>query len=202
MLIEKCDQNDIIYKLCEACILNYETTLNEAYIDLLLETDSGPQLKPNATDDEIAAYVINRTTWEAEQHSKNPFESIKYIDELDKNNGGNKMLSRWGQPQLELVKTNAFWNHKTTKRITQGLLAGALAAGVTEGIHSYKNKPHSVIAKKIAALRGLLLKYQKKMNLSKNNSEKSLLKKVCYKIMNTIDTLLKFLQKKTDKYFR
>mgnify|MGYP007069954024 CR=1 FL=1 len=93
--------------------------------------------------------------------------------------------------------------------VKAGLIATGLAAGGTavaaaggygayKAIQAYRNKPRSVIAKKIASLRKL---YAKTMHNFKNASDSGLknrLKHVAGKILEAIDKLLGFLQRKAD----
>ena len=71
--------------------------------------------------------------------------------------------------------------------------------GVGEAIKSiaeYRNKPKSIIAKKIASLRHIYSKYME--SAQKHPEKASIFKKVAAKILSVIDKLLGFLQAKAD----
>ena len=176
---------------------DHQIPLNEFFFG----NEKPPVFPENPTDENIAAYVVALTNYEAHQVSDNPFKSAKYLDEIDKQNGGNQMLSRWGQPQLNLIKSNAFWSHKNTKRAMVAIPAMALAASIGQGIYKYKMQPKSVIAKKIYSLRKALNKYQKKLKTSRLSKERNILKLVCSKLIKAISILLHFLEKKSDHLF-
>jgi hypothetical protein len=73
--------------------------------------------------------------------------------------------------------------------------AGAGLAGYL-AYKQYKNKPKSVIGKRIAALRKVYTKFMKKAQSAKDSGIANKLKKVAAKILSVIDKLLEFLQKK------
>lgn len=198
MLAVRCDTSDQIYKLCEYCFTQYENTLDESYISIFLEeADDGPQLKAGANDDEIAEYVRARVPYEAQKLSSNPFKVMDIIDQWDKEGGNLHFPARTGHNQKDLIKATAFWNHKNTRRA----IRVATAAATLAGIYKYKTQPKTVISKKIAALRKILMKYQKRMQGNILFKEKNILKQICAKIIKAINILLKFIQQKSDKYF-
>lgn len=73
--------------------------------------------------------------------------------------------------------------------------AGAVGAyGLYKGIQSYRNKPKSIIGRKVAALRKV---YQKYLEQARKYPEKAgIFKKIASKILGAIDQLLGFLQRK------
>ena len=56
----------------------------------------------------------------------------------------------------------------------------------------YKNKPKSVIGKRIAALRNIYRKYM--LSAQKNPSKAGIFKKIAAKILSVIDKLMGYLQ--------
>lgn len=76
-------------------------------------------------------------------------------------------------------------------------IAGAGAAGIAgilKGIQVYRNKPKSIIGRKIASLRKV---YQKYLEQARKYPEKAgVFKKIASKILGAIDQLLGFLQRK------
>ena len=65
-------------------------------------------------------------------------------------------------------------------------------------ILAYKNRPKSVIAKKIASFRALYAKVMHRFQNASDSGIKNRLKHVAAKILETIDKLLGFLQRKAD----
>lgn len=62
----------------------------------------------------------------------------------------------------------------------------------------YENKPRTLLAKKIAALRNIYSSWMKKANSSKDPGIVARLKQGAAKILQVIDKLMEFLQKKAD----
>lgn len=78
-----------------------------------------------------------------------------------------------------------------------GGTAGA-AYGVFKAVQAYRNKPKSVIAKKIASLRSIYSKWMKRAQSSRDSGIAAKLKRGAAKILQVIDKLMAFLQRKTD----
>ena len=79
---------------------------------------------------------------------------------------------------------------------------GVGLAGIGAGIYAvsnYRNKPKSVIAKRIAALRKTYAGFMQKAKDAPNEGIKNRLKKVASKILGVIDKLLELMQKGADK---
>ena len=81
--------------------------------------------------------------------------------------------------------------------------AGALAAkglpALAKKVQDYRNRPKSVIAKKIAALRRIYQEWMNKARQSKDSGIASKLKKASAALLSVIDRLLAFLQQKSDR---
>ena len=73
---------------------------------------------------------------------------------------------------------------------------GAALAGGIYAVNQYRNKPKSVIGKRIAALRNIYSKFMRDAQKAPNEGVKNKLKKVAAKILGVIDKLMAFLQKK------
>ena len=80
-------------------------------------------------------------------------------------------------------------------------MLGAFTIGSIAKISEYRNKSKPVIAKKIASLRKILMKFQKKAEKARGTKEGNILTTICGKIAGAINTLLKFIEEKTIKYF-
>ena len=109
------------------------------------------------------------------------------------------------QKQDELNKKyeeelNSESNHQNGGNNSSSLKYGAAAAGAGLAGYlaykQYKNKPKSVIGKRIAALRKVYSKFMKRAQSAKDSGIANKLKKVAAKILSVIDKLLEFLQKK------
>lgn len=85
-----------------------------------------------------------------------------------------------------------------------GLIAGGIAAyrkhkqAPDLNVDKYKNQPRSVIAKRIASLRHIYADFLTRAKAAPNEGVKNKLKKVAAKILEAIDKLLAFLQRKAD----
>jgi hypothetical protein len=78
------------------------------------------------------------------------------------------------------------------------MAAGAAGAGLAGYLayKQYKNKPKTVIGKRIAALRKVYAKFMKRAQSSSDKGLAAKLKKVAAKILSVIDKLMEFIQKK------
>ena len=86
-------------------------------------------------------------------------------------------------------------NNKVKTALGVGLGAAAIGGGIY-AYKQYKNKPRSVIAKRIAALRGIYKKFM--LNAQKNPQKANVFKRIAAKILSVIDKLLHYLQNKAD----
>ena len=210
MLIAAITESDPIYQFCEACVTRYVETEDESWISLLSEqnqmTDSQMMasmqkvLNPGNSNFEEVPGTFNMVVNDAHaRHSVNPFAALGSAMKIG------DLPSRAAQigihqPQGRYIKTMTFWQHKNAQKAMNALVGGGIGLGALYKLHEYRNKPKTVIAKKIASLRKILAKFKAKVAGSKSEQEKSMLKKICAKIIGAIETLLKFAQKKSDKY--
>ena len=84
------------------------------------------------------------------------------------------------------------------KKLAIGVGLGSAAALGLHAINQYRNKPKSVIAKRIAALRNVYSKFMRDAQGAPNEGIKNRLKNIAAKILGVIDKLMAFLQKKAD----
>ena len=89
-------------------------------------------------------------------------------------------------------------NSSGGSNVAKYALAAGLGAGALYAIKQYQDKPKSVIAKRIAALRNIYSKFMREAQKSPNEGIKNKLKKVAAKILGVIDKLMGFLQRKAD----
>lgn len=88
--------------------------------------------------------------------------------------------------------SGALW----TKLAMAGI--GAAIGGGLLDYNQYRNKPKSVIAKRIAALRQTYAKFMQRSQSAPNEGIRDRLKHVAAKILGVIDKLMSFLQRKAD----
>ena len=99
-------------------------------------------------------------------------------------------------PQSRLSR---FTNYMKNNKVKGGLGVVAAGAAIGGSIYAYKrfkNKPRSVIAKRIAALRGIYKKFM--INAQRNPKKANVFKRIAVKILSVIDKLLHYLQNKAD----
>ena len=90
-------------------------------------------------------------------------------------------------------------NKSGLKTWQKGAIGAGAAAAVGAGIYAYnkyRNKPKSVIAKRIAALRGIYRKFM--VNAQRNPQKAGIFKRIAAKILSVIDKLMSFMQHATD----
>ena len=190
IVINPISTSDPIYTYCEAWCkeLENDISLNErSYAQIAV--DFAKQIPTISKQ----SWNLGKTPWGAykktgEEFDKNigDFEASPYVTEEDKNDL--KSLKKWTQ------RTHAALHPVTLgTAATVGIGGGILAY---KKIKEYRNKPKSVIAKKIASLRSIYQKYMK--SAQENPKKASIFKKICAKILQAIDTLLGYLQRKAD----
>ena len=100
-----------------------------------------------------------------------------------------------GKNEKNLTKWQMLKQHAAANKGSTAVAAGLGAAAIGGGIYAYKqykNKPKSVIGKRIAALRGI---YKNFMQQAQNNPQKAgMLKSIAAKILSVIDKLMGYLQ--------
>ena len=144
-----------------------------------------------------------------EEHSSTPLEDNKGKPAgtppkqdspvVPSNNNNQSRLSR---------ATTLMKNNKGKIGLGVGLAVGAglayknrdklksLATKGWENYQQYKNRPKSVIAKRIAALRGVYKKFM--LEAQRNPKQSNVFKRMAAKILSVIDKLLGYLQNKAD----
>lgn len=101
------------------------------------------------------------------------------------------------KPKQEPTKPeNTGWGFGIKAGIGAGI-ASAIGGGILAYRH-YRDKPKTVIAKRIAALRNIYSKFMLRAQKAPNEGIKNRLKRVAAKILQVIDKLLAFLQRKAD----
>jgi hypothetical protein len=143
-------------------------------------------------------------------------DDIKDLDRNDKdylkklNDAGNERIKRDNESHRKFGdgfdRTEVAWNRlqnirrihneKRNKKIASAVAGTALVGAGIYAYKQYKDKPKSVIGKRIAALRKVYTKFKKKAQSAKDNGIAAKLKKVAAKILSVIDKLMEFLQKK------
>lgn len=207
MLLTTVDERDPIYQICEEAVSKYIETLDESYLISFCEDKDDDDYKtmyvhtsrePDQYGEQIAK--------DAQNLSSNPILAYKKVMDMDSDFASRAQGIGVHQPQKKMMASNAFWTHPNTHKAIGITMVTPIIAGVAKGlknIYDYENKPVGVIARKIASLRKVLSKLKKKISgggiLPK---QKNILQKVCIKITEAIDKLLKFAQKKSSEFSR
>lgn len=210
MLLTTVTESNPIYQFCEACIDNYIKTEDEDWINLFTEanmTDSQMMaamkgvVNPSNSNFEEVPNTFNMVIDDAHsRHPTNPFAALGSLMKIGDLPSRAKQIDVH-QPQGRYIRTMGFWTHKNAQKAMNMIVGTGVGLAALYKINEYRNKPKTVIAQKIASLRKILNKFKSKIAGSKSEQEKSILKKVCAKIIGAIDKLLGFVQRKTDKYF-
>lgn len=211
---------DPIYKLCEDATELWLETENQA---CLQELADGLFEKLGDLGADAAHYLYMGTHPKLQRlltHHQVEHDSLKTQLKNDRSKYGERRDDRfWKRNQLE---RKAFRQEDAQRRLWKvgdrgyhhdalvgtGYILGkygskaALIAGVGVGanklIKAYRNKPKSVIAKKIASLRKIYSKWMQRAQSSKDSGIVSKLRRGAAKILQVIDKLLGLLQSKAD----
>lgn len=215
MLLTTVTESNPIYQFCEECVNNYLQTEDDAWIEAIItEASTSSHLNSRIASmlrhegkDEPPSFGIMRDE-AVKNNPNNPFAARKAIGavKFTDSQGTNFIPSRAQgvgirQNQGRFIQALTFWTHPKTQQLASRLTAGIAGLGALAKINEYRNKPKTVIAQKIASLRKILANFKSKMAGSKSEQEKNILKKACAKIVEAIDKLLHFAQKKSEKYF-
>lgn len=174
---------DMDCQFCEACIDNYAQTNNEEFLGACLNEDlfhkTKRLIRQNKGKVAIGASILGTI-------GNGYYTATKLIkDADDENKDGLDLLGdlgAGGARQIGLLGVGAY----------------GVGTGTKHYIDKFRNRPKSVIAKKIAALRKVYSKWLQKANNAIEDREANIAQKVCAKIMNIIDGLLELLQRKAD----
>ena len=98
--------------------------------------------------------------------------------------------------QSRLFRATTWMKNNKVKGGLGVVAAGAAIGGSIYAYKRFKNRPKSVIAKRIQALRGIYHKFM--INAQRNPQKANLFKRVAAKILSVIDKLLHYLQNKAD----
>jgi len=79
-----------------------------------------------------------------------------------------------------------------------GTAIAAGSVGAYKLVQSYRNKPRSIVAKKIASLRKVYSRWMERAQSSREPGLAAKLKKGASQILQVIDRLMEILQKKAD----
>lgn len=195
------NNDSILYEsFCEECINAYIETDNEEYFDSILNEDLYHKakriLRQNKGKVAIGASILgtlgnfNYTINNMKNNADVAYKKINSTDdrlEREKiaddtfHKWGNNLLSGTGR-QLGLVGVGVY----------------GVGSGTKHYIDQYRNRPKSVISKKIASLRKVYAKWLQRANNAIEDREAGLAKRIAAKILNIIDGLLKLLQQKAD----
>ena len=183
------DADDDYQYFCESCIDLFLETNNEEYFDSILNEDLYHKtkriLRQNKGKAAIAASILGTVA------------NYKYTKNKIKQDIGNAVLNRnLKDAILNPIADVGVGGIRQTGLV--GLNLYGIGSGTNAYIKQYKNRPKSVIAKKIQSLRNVYAKWLKKANNAIEDREAGIAKKIAAKIMNIIDGLLHLLQRKAD----
>ena len=205
---------DSIYQLCEDYTNAYLENEDDQY---LLELGNPFEWIGNQTADLMSRKEQEKYSAAVKQHDlKFKINQKLFKDLNDATDSGNKQLrdqlyEKWEQSGKE--STDAFHKKRKayidlvkmrTKGHTIGKYGSISLAAFTSGVvaqrlvQAYRNKPKSVIAKKIASLRQIYSKWMQKAASSRDQGLAAKLKRGAAKILQVIDKLMGYLQNKAD----
>lgn len=155
--------------------------------------------------EEAPSSAVRKVKDAIRQMGGNPtFSSGSFTQEPPKSqppNGSNNSGGNSGSTGSNVLASSIKGSFGSTGNgLGKKLAVGAgIAAAIDGGILAYKqyqDKPKSVIAKRVAALRGI---YQKFLYNAKANPEKAgIFKRMAAKVLGVIDKLMSFIQRKAD----
>lgn len=169
--------HDEVYQFCEACIDAYAESGDEQYLSAILEEPNwgeGPLMGPIAG--------IKDRIWGIKHHM------------MTKNVGGR-------------IKNVIIRNPVGAGGVINGVVPGigvplqlyGSAKAVQKVYRKFKNRPRSVVAKKIASLRKLYEVWLHRAKIERDDKTAGLMKTIATNIMLLIDKLLELIQRGADK---
>ena len=195
------NNDSILYEsFCEECINAYIETGNEEYFDSILNEDlyhkAKRLIRQNKGKVAIGTSILgtlangyytgNKVTGDLDTYNKN-IENSKDIDD-DYNYTKKAAKDIFGHGLAGLGRQVGL----------VGVGVYGVGSGTKHYIDKYRNRPKSVISKKIASLRKVYAKWLQRANNAIEDREADLAKRIAAKILNIIDGLLKLLQNKAD----
>lgn len=195
------NNDSILYEsFCESCINAYIETDNEEYFDSILNEDLYHKakriLKQNKGKVAVGASILGTLGNAMYTSDKIVSDTIKGSVNINTAHNDLERLSH------ATNAVNDILGHGLAGVGRQAGLVGLGAYGVGTGtkhyIDQYRNRPKSVISKKIASLRKVYAKWLQRANNAVEDREAGLAKRIAAKILNIIDGLLKLLQQKAD----
>lgn len=193
-------EDDPIYAFCEECIDLYVATDEDIFLEAIINEDLFHKAKRILRQNKGKAMVGAAAL--------GTLANIGYT--------GNKMLTDLSNDYEEMDNAKTLSDEQKAAAkglnnfVSNGLAGGArqvglvglgiggIGTGTASYIRAYRNKPKSVIAKKIASLREIYAKWLQRANNAIEDREAGFAKRIAAKIMNIIDGLLELLQRKAD----
>lgn len=202
VVINPISTGSLAYQYCDMLVDAFAESADEDYLYSLIEEEQAVKQtkdsKPGIVD-RIKGYGNSTKDFLA---TNNTYSAGKRI--ANTMAGAKALAAAGNKGKMDTLKTmgKALWlNNKKDIGIVGGSVAAATVAGTLayKALKASKNKPKSWIAKKIAALRSVYSKWLARANKETNAKKAGAIKKICSKIMNVIDTLMKKLQTATDR---
>lgn len=180
--------DDPIYQFCEECVDSYAYSGDEVFLEAIINEDllhkAKRILRQNKGKITFALGTVGNMAAIGHHLHKNP-ES--YLDSK-----GNLYVH---DDEKSLKNLDDL---KGQLAIGRGVQWAGVGMGAYDYIKKYRNRPKSVIAKKIASLRRIYSKWLQRANNAIEDREAGICKRIAAKIMNIIDGLLNLLQRAAD----
>ena len=179
VIVAPISSQDEVYQFCEACIDAYAESGSEEYLNAILnevEWGEGPLQGPIAgLKDKLWGIKHHMTTKNIPGRIKNVIKRNPYK-----------------------TSVGLLYASGATTPIALPLQFYGTAKGIQKIYKKFRNRPKSVIAKKIASLRKLYETWLHRAKIEQDDKTAGVMKTIATNIMMLIDKLLAFLQRKAD----
>lgn len=170
VVVSPISSQDEVYKFCEACIDAYAETGDEEYLSAILQEG-----------------LVNDFEWNAKHAAKAAITNpLGYTKNVITRNRGKLAFAASAFTPAESIAGDALGLYGSAK-------------GIQAIYKKFKNRPKSVIAKKIASLRKLYATWLERAKVERDDKTAGVFKTIAANIMTLIDKLLELLQKGADK---
>lgn len=194
------DDSNLYELFCEECLKTYIETNREEYFDCILNEDLYHKakriLRQNKGKIAVGASLLGTIGNIAYTGNQVGQDAVKGVQNIDSTDDELEKIGHAASATANII------GHGLKGGARQVGLLGVGAYGVGTGtrhyINQFKNRPKSVISKKIASLRKVYAKWLQRANNAVEDREAGISKRIAAKIMNIIDGLLKLLQDKAD----
>lgn len=170
--------DDPIYQFCEECVDSYAYSGDEIFLEAIINED-----------------LLHKAKRIIKQNRGKVAFGLGTLGQLA---NANYTFNKTMEADDEIDALGSFAAGGARSLGLTGVQLYGMGSGANYYIKKYKNRPKSVIAKKIAALRRIYSKWLQRANNAVEDREAGICKRIAAKIMNIIDGLLNLLQRKAD----